>query len=267
MSTTANIYDAGSNNGISTETVPRGSKEIDSLPMPAVMGASSQQGSSWNINQKLVELLQYLNPLLYARLAQSLIQSMLESLGSSNVSNFNPRLTNDREQGQPSSLAAAVPADALAIDFSYMSDTSRRQAEGSTGNKDACGKQLITVSPEFEYLPDLDLGPSSDNVAGVKCAATAGASDNPEHTTVLQMSPIPELAPEQAIIDANSMAKVESADEEGTEAKLALAGIQPNTVPSTENAVSEFNDESADDTKAASKGKRKKNKKSKGKSK
>ncbi|KAJ1907705.1 hypothetical protein LPJ81_000588 [Coemansia sp. IMI 209127] len=261
------MYDSGSNNGISTEIVPRGSKEIDSLPMPAVMGANSQQDSSWNINQKLVELLQYLNPLVYARLAQSLIQSMLESLGSSNVSNFNTRLTNDREQGQASSLAAAVPADALAIDFSYMSDTSREQAEGNARNKDAGGKQLITVSPEFEYLPDLDLGPASDNVAGIKCATADGPSNNPKHDTVLQMSPIPELAPEQAITDSSAMPKIESADKEGTKAKFALAGIQPNTMPSTEQAVSEFKDESADDTTGAKKGKRKKNKKSKGKSK
>ncbi|KAJ2540705.1 hypothetical protein EV175_006209, partial [Coemansia sp. RSA 1933] len=53
----ASVYDTGSSIDISADVVSRGSKEIDSLPAPSIMGASAQQSSSWNINQKLVELL------------------------------------------------------------------------------------------------------------------------------------------------------------------------------------------------------------------
>ncbi|KAJ2214789.1 hypothetical protein EV179_002737 [Coemansia sp. RSA 487] len=277
-------------NGVAADAMARESKEIDSLPQPPIMGENDQQRSSWNINQKLVELLQYLNPLLYARLVQSLIQFMMESFGSSNVASYNTRITNDGSQGGNPSLATAVPADAIAIDCGYMNDSNRKQVEGTSVNRCAGGKQFITVSPEFEYLPDLELGPSSGINAGTNPAKNKQPKEA-ESSTVVQMSPIPELTPgaqmrgamdpdatpcdpltkdkmsaipePQATPDSNVLAKIQSADEDGAKIDDAVADMQSNTELPSDHVVAELKDE----TKDTKKGKRKKNKKIKGKSK
>ncbi|KAJ2537541.1 hypothetical protein EV175_006689 [Coemansia sp. RSA 1933] len=209
---------------------------------------------------------------------------MLESIGSSNVSNYNTRLTTNGERNNGHSMAVAVPADAIAIDCSYGSGN----GNSTDGTKSAGGNQFITVSPEFEYLPDLELGPPSSEIAVDNNPANVPGSE-----TVVQMSPIPELASDvqmraateqaathsddpssvsasQAHFASSVIPNVESSDKdkEGIETNVAsMDDVQTEAEQSTTPVAAETKDENTDgDTRGPKKGKRKKNK-GKGKSK
>ncbi|KAJ2786206.1 hypothetical protein H4R18_000053 [Coemansia javaensis] len=82
-------------------------KEATSLPAPATMPDNQLEPAT--VGQKLVWLLHYLNPLFYARLAQSLVSSVLESYWSA----------GNAEGHAGRQISAPVPADATAIDCGY----------------------------------------------------------------------------------------------------------------------------------------------------
>ncbi|KAI7828489.1 hypothetical protein BX661DRAFT_182187 [Kickxella alabastrina] len=126
--------------GADTNTGKRMSKELDSLPMPSTTPASRNDRSM--ANNKFVLFLQYLNPLFYARLAQSFIYSVLESYRGDRSSNFNSRIT----AGEMVPAQGLVPADASAIDCGMPTMT-----------EFDINDQFTTISPEFEFLPQLNI--------------------------------------------------------------------------------------------------------------
>ncbi|KAJ2745442.1 hypothetical protein H4S06_005334 [Coemansia sp. BCRC 34490] len=244
---------------IAADAALRASKEITSLPTPSTMGPDVQHRSSWNINNKLVDLLQYLNPLFYARLAQSLVYSMLESFGSNAASGHNIRIESDGTQREVSSLAAVVPADAIAIDCGYIDDTGHKQVEHTAGNNIIAGAQYITVSPEFEYLPDLDLGPSSVGVAKTGAISSADKG-NPTHTgkpaSVSQTQSKPNPDPMDT---SNTLPTSKSADESSTDINRTTTGVSDSAEKPSEDGACEPGDK----PKGPKKGNRKKNRKNK----
>ncbi|KAJ2162141.1 hypothetical protein GGF46_000883 [Coemansia sp. RSA 552] len=98
------------------------------LPAPSTMSADQLQPPG--VGQRLIWLLQYLNPLFYARLAQSFVSSVVGT---------NDEGTAASSGRQPAAISAPVPADATAID---------------------CGYGRSTRETEFAGLPHLDLEPT-----------------------------------------------------------------------------------------------------------
>ncbi|KAJ1844159.1 hypothetical protein LPJ73_005256 [Coemansia sp. RSA 2703] len=122
----------------------RRSKEIDMLPVPSTTPASKRETTS--ANYRLATILQYINPLFYARLAQAFIYSVLESYRESGAGNYNARITAGNMVAVPN-LDPPVSADSTAID---------------------CGPPMLTeinlddnftsVAPEFDVISHPDTG-------------------------------------------------------------------------------------------------------------
>ncbi|KAJ2229866.1 hypothetical protein H4R99_007927 [Coemansia sp. RSA 1722] len=116
------------------------SKEIDALPVPSTTPAARKKPTA---SQRLVMILQYLNPLFYARIAQSFIYSVLESYKETGAATLNaPRLTAGEMAFEPTAAPMSPSANAYAV-----SDLSAIEVND----------QFVTVAPEFEYLPQLNL--------------------------------------------------------------------------------------------------------------
>ncbi|KAJ2764355.1 hypothetical protein IWQ56_004518 [Coemansia nantahalensis] len=96
---------------------------------------ADDQAAHMGVGQRLVWILQYLNPLFYARLAQSLVSSVFHS----------HQIADSSSAGGSTACqsSAPVPTDAMAIDCGYM---------------DAAGG--IAHSYQHTALPQLDLGPA-----------------------------------------------------------------------------------------------------------
>ncbi|KAJ2612368.1 hypothetical protein H4S08_002718 [Coemansia sp. RSA 1365] len=88
-------------------------KEPDGLPKPSTMPAAQREQPT--ASQKLIWILQYLNPLFYARLAQSLVSTVFgsQTAGSANI------LGNHITEHVNQQVLAPVPADASVIDCEY----------------------------------------------------------------------------------------------------------------------------------------------------
>ncbi|KAJ2624286.1 hypothetical protein GGI25_004436 [Coemansia spiralis] len=257
----------------------RRSKEVESLPMPSTMGDTQLQKSSWNINQKLVDFLQYLNPLFYARIAQSLISSMLQNLSSGTMANCNSRIAND---SAAANADPSIPADAIAIDCSYVNVSSGKPGDHSSNMNDISSNYFITVSPEFEYLPDLDLGPSAANISNDNLTlVTAGGQNAHSNNYADEAKNLNKLATiakqtEQGTADdgTNKPAVGAAVDADTPNARHVSTNtgaddsksswLNKDVEVATDPDLDESNDDEDDATKPSKKAKRKKNKKVKG---
>ncbi|KAI8324155.1 hypothetical protein GQ54DRAFT_77893 [Martensiomyces pterosporus] len=108
-------------------------KEPGSLPLPATMAVTTAGALG---PRKLVYILQYLNPLFYARIAQSLIYSVLGIASSSNDSG--------------SSEAHVAGGEEPACAWFQAMQEGDPEAEGSANQE-----QLVAITPQFEYLPSV----------------------------------------------------------------------------------------------------------------
>ncbi|KAJ2722963.1 hypothetical protein GGI07_002975 [Coemansia sp. Benny D115] len=123
-------------------------KETDSLPLPSTTPGCHKESL---VSQRFALILQYLNPLFYARLAQSFINSVLESYRDSNSgSNYAVRIT----AGDMVTAQGPIPPDAAPM-YCVPDDT-------AIGNANHAG--FTTVSPTFDYPPKLDLDLSMANI-------------------------------------------------------------------------------------------------------
>ncbi|KAJ1724829.1 hypothetical protein LPJ53_000965 [Coemansia erecta] len=142
----------------------RRSKETDMLPVPSTTPASRKETAS--VNHRLAAILQYINPLFYARLAQAFIYSVLESYRDSNTRNYNARITAGDMIAVPNS-GPVVPTDSTAID---------------------CGPPMLTdinlddhftsVAPEFDSILHLD----TENIETAPPHETAVLADSSDIT-------------------------------------------------------------------------------------
>ncbi|KAJ2271072.1 hypothetical protein GGH14_005025 [Coemansia sp. RSA 370] len=116
--------------GVAENSQP--AKGTDTLPLPSTTPASQSMEDHRGMGHTLFWLLQYLNPLFYARLAQALVGSVLESYKADSENKLNARIA-EHPHGDTS---APIPADATVIECEY----SHRNH-----------------NPLFESLPQLDL--------------------------------------------------------------------------------------------------------------
>ncbi|KAJ2793071.1 hypothetical protein H4R20_006654 [Coemansia guatemalensis] len=88
-------------------------KEPNALPAPSTMPAAQLKQPT--VSQKIVWILQYLNPLFYARLAQSLVSTVFGSQATGSANNSSGRVTEHANH----QISAPAPADASVIDCEY----------------------------------------------------------------------------------------------------------------------------------------------------
>ncbi|KAJ1808880.1 hypothetical protein LPJ75_004499, partial [Coemansia sp. RSA 2598] len=162
-------------------------------------------------SQKLAMILQYLNPLFYARIAQSFIYSVLESYKGTGAATLNaPRLTAgeaDHEFG-----AAPTNLEAANYDVSELSAVE-------------ISDEFTTEAPEFEYLPHLNL------------SMTAGAALMTQSTFMGESQQKPGFSePETACTSATADAEPQ-AEASANEPAAAFAACSTETTPSKDNVL------------------------------
>ncbi|KAJ2084212.1 hypothetical protein H4R24_000154 [Coemansia sp. RSA 988] len=115
-------------------------KEPNALPTPSTM--PNAQLEQPTVSQKLVWILQYLNPLFYARLAQSLVSTVFGSQAAGGVNSSGGRVTEHANRQIPA--PAPVPADASVVDCEYYHIS-----------KDSL------QDPQYKSLQNLDIVPNN----------------------------------------------------------------------------------------------------------
>ncbi|KAJ2856194.1 hypothetical protein J3B02_001742 [Coemansia erecta] len=171
----------------SADAVPhnaRLSKEINVLPVPSTTPAARKENAA---SQKLAMILQYLNPLFYARIAQSFIYSVLESYRGTGTASLNaPRLTAgqmDPEFGAENTHSETANYDIPDLTAVEIND------------------QFTTVAPEFEYLPHLNLSMATGSalitqstLMGGSHQAVASEQEVIAKSTTADKEPQPEIS-------------------------------------------------------------------------